>query len=175
MTDNAIQKIGLKNENIYRVFVYTEEIRDDEGNIIVESKPTGEFLEFDLEDIELPFKYQEIIERLKKSRQNLKNQFTIIEKKQDHKGKKLMSSNEEEKLKALNNFYKEQVEIYNIFLGENGVQKLLNGRKLRWTTLNEIDELIEKQIAPQLNVTMDDITKKIKSKYSNKKEDNVLE
>ena len=159
-----MEKIGLKNENILKL-----EIVDEKGN------STGEFLEFDLEDITLPFKYQEIIERLKKSRQNLKNQFTIIEKKQDHKGKKLMSSNEEEKLKALNNFYKEQVEIYNIFLGENGVQKLLNGRKLRWSTLTEIDELIEKQIAPQLNVTMDDITKKIKSKYSNKKEDNVLE
>ena len=164
MIDNTVQKIGLKNENILKL-----EILDEKGN------STGKFLEFDLEDIELPFKYQEIIERLKKSRNNLKNQFTIIEKKQDHKGKKLMSSNEEEKLKALNNFYKEQVEIYNIFLGENGVQKLLNGRKLRWTTLSEIDELIEKQIAPQLNVTMDDITKKIKSKYSNKKEDNVLE
>ena len=164
MTDNTVQKIGLKNENILKL-----KIVDEKGN------STGEYLEFDLEDIEIPFKYQEIIERLKKSRNNLKNQFTIIEKKQDHKGKKLMSSNEEEKLKALNNFYKEQVEIYNIFLGENGVQKLLNGRKLRWTTLSEIDELIEKQIAPQLNVTMDDITKKIKSKYSNKKEDNVLE
>ena len=159
-----MEKIGLKNENILKL-----EIVDEKGN------STGEFLEFDLEDIELPFKYQEIIERLKKSRQNLKNQFTIIEKKQDHKGKKLMSSNEKKKIKALNNFYNEQVEIYNIFLGENGVQKLLNGRKLRWTTLTEIDELIEKQIAPQLNVTMDDITKKIKSKYSNKKEDNILE
>src|SRR5574344_445279 len=164
MTDNTVQKIGLKNENILKL-----EIVDEKGN------STGEFLEFNLENIELPFKYQEIIERLKKSRNNLKNQFTIIEKKQDHKGKKLMSSNEEEKLKALNNFYKEQVEIYNIFLGENGVQKLLNGRKLRWTTLNEIDELIEKQIAPQLDLTMKDITKKIKSKYSSKKEDNVLE
>ena len=164
MTDNTVQKIGLKNENILKLEIVNE---------IGES--TGNYLEFDLEDITLPFKYQEIIERLKKSRNNLKNQFTIIEKKQDHKGKKLMSSNEEEKLKALNNFYKEQVEIYNIFLGENGVQKLLNGRKLRWTTLNEIDELIEKQIAPQLDLTMKDITKKIKSKYSNKKEDNVLE
>ena len=159
-----MEKIGLKNENILKLEIVNE---------IGES--TGNYLEFDLEDITLPFKYQEIMERLKKSRQNLKNQFTIIEKKQDHKGKKLMSSNEEEKLKALNNFYKEQVEIYNIFLGENGVQKLLNGRKLRWTTLSEIDELIEKQIAPQLDLTMTDITKKIKSKYSNKKDDNVLE
>ena len=90
-----MEKIGLKNENILKL-----EIVDEKGN------STGEFLEFDLEDIEIPFKYQEIIERLKKSRQNLKNQFVIIEKKQDHKGKKLMSSNEEEKLKALNNFYK---------------------------------------------------------------------
>ena len=158
------KQIRLKDDNTLKL-----EIVDSNG------VSTGEFLEFQLEDIELPFKYQEIIERLKKSRNNLKNQFTIIEKKQDHKGKKLMSSNEEEKLKALNNFYKEQVEIYNIFLGENGVQKLLNGRKLRWTTLSEIDELIEKQIAPQLDLTMKDITKKIKSKYSNKKEDNVLE
>ena len=158
------KQIRLKDDDTLKL-----EIVDSNG------VSTGEFLEFQLEDIELPFKYQEIIERLKKSRQNLKNQFTIIEKKQDHKGKKLMSSNEEEKLKALNNFYKEQVEIYNIFLGENGVQKLLNGRKLRWTTLSEIDELIEKQIAPQLDLTMKDITKKIKSKYSNKKEDNVLE
>ena len=158
------KQIRLKDDDTLKL-----EIVDSNG------VSTGEFLEFQLEDIELPFKYQEIVERLKKSRQNLKNQFTIIEKKQDHKGKKLMSSNEEEKLKALNNFYKEQVEIYNIFLGENGVQKLLNGRKLRWTTLTEIDELIEKQIAPQLDLTMADITKKIKSKYSNKKEDNVLE
>ena len=158
------KQIRLKDDDTLKL-----EIVDSNG------VSTGEFLEFQLEDIELPFKYQEIIERLKKSRQNLKNQFTIIEKKQDHKGKKLMSSNEEEKLKALNNFYKEQVEIYNIFLGENGVQKLLNGRKLRWSTLTEIDELIEKQIAPQLDLTMKDITKKIKSKYSNKKEDNVLE
>ena len=164
MTDNTIQKIGLKNENILKL-----EIVDEKGN------STGEFLEFDLEDIELPFKYQEIVERLKKSRQNLKNQFAIIEKKQDHKGKKLLSFNEEAKLKALTKFYKEQEEVYNIFLGKDGVKKLLNGRNLRWTTLSEIDELIEKQIAPQLNVTMDDITKKIKSKYSNKKEDNVLE
>ena len=171
MTDN----ITLKQDDIYRVFIYTQEIKDNQGNVIIESKPTGEYLEFDLEDIELPFKYQDALEKLKKSRQNLKNQFVIIDKKQDHKGKKLMSSNEEEKLKALNNFYKEQGEIYNIFLGENGVQKLLNGRKLRWTTLTEIDELIEKQIAPKLNITIDSITKKIKSKYNIKKEDNVLE
>ena len=86
-----------------------------------------------------------------------------------------MSSNEESKLKAMNEFYKEQTEIYNMFLGENGVQKLLNGRKLRWTTLNEIDEIIEKKIAPKLDITLENITTKIKNKYSISKEDNILE
>lgn len=164
MTDNKIQKIGLKNENILKL-----EVVDENG------KSTGEFLEFDLEDIELPFKYQDILVRLQKSRQKLKIQFSVIDARPDRKGKKALSFNEEEKLKALNKFYQEQVEIYNIFLGKNGVQKLLAGRNLEWSTLSEIDELIEKQIIPQLNDTMEDITKKIKSKYSNEKEDNVLE
>ena len=53
-----------------------------------------------------------------------------------------------------------------MFLGESGVQKLLNGRKLGWTTLQEIDEIIEKQIAPHLDMSMDNITKKVKEKYS---------
>ena len=62
-----------------------------------------------------------------------------------------------------------------MFLGKNGVQKLLNGRKLRWSTLEEIDEIIEKQIAPKLDITIDKISKKIKEKYSTNKEEKTLE
>ena len=162
-SDNYIQ---LKNENVIRF-----EIKDMDG------VPTGEYLEFDLEDIELPLIYQDIIEEDKRNRANLKNQLLIIDKKQDHKGKKLLSSNEEEKINAINDFFKVEVEIYNKFLGKNGVQKLLCGRKLRWTTLEEISEIIEKVIAPQLNITMDNITNKIKNKYGKKieKEENTLE
>lgn len=156
--------IQLKNDNILRL-----EINNDKG------EKTGEYLEFDLEDIELPLIYQDIIEKLKISRKKLKNQFIIIDKKQDSKGKKLLSANEEAKIKALNSFYKEQVNIYNMFLGKNGVQKLLNGRKLRWSTLEEIDEIIEKQIAPKLDITIDKISKKIKEKYSTNKEEKTLE
>lgn len=161
MTEDFLQ---LKNENILRFG-----IKDDKG------EPTGDYLEFDLEDIELPLIYQELVEKNKKNRIYLKNQFLIIDKKEDHKGKKILSSNDEAKYKALNDFYRKETEIYNMFLGENGVQKLLHGRKLRWTTLNEIDEMIEKNILPKLNITMDDITKKIKEKYSDKKEEDVLE
>lgn len=140
-------------------------IRDTEGN------DTGNYLEFNLEDIELPLRYQELLEKDKNNRAYLKNQFTIIEKKQDHKGRKLLSSKEEEKIKAMMDFYKKEVEVYNMFLGENGVEKLLNGRQLSWSTLDEIDEIIENAIMPQLKVNAQSIKEKIMKKYSNKKDD----
>lgn len=152
MTDNFIQ---LSKGN-----VLTLKIRTAEG------KETGEVLEFDLEDIELPLRYQDLLEKDKKNKENLRNQFLIIDKRQDVKGKKLFSKNEEDKIKALNEFFKKEAEIYNMFLGERGVEKLLNGRKLGWTTLDEIDKIIKEQIEPHLNLTMDSITNKIKEKYS---------
>ena len=126
---------------------------------------TGEYLTFDLEDIELSLRYQEMIERDKKNRDWLKKEFVIIDKRQDVKGKKLLSKNEEDKLKAIKKFCDEEVEIYNMFLGENGVQKLLNGRKLGWTSLQEIDEIITKQIVPYFDKKAKDLEKKIMEKY----------
>lgn len=140
--------------------VLTLKIVTDEG------KETGECLTFDLEDIELPLKYQELIEKDKKNKENLRNQLLIIEKRQDVKGKKLLSKNEEDKVKALNEFFIKEIEVYNMFLGPRGVEKLLNGRKFTWTTLQEIDEIIEKQITPYIDINMQKITDKVKEKYS---------
>ena len=160
MKDNFIH---LNESNILRLGIKT-----------ADGKDTGEYLEFDLEDIELPLKYQDLLEQEKKNRQNLKNQILIIEKRQDVKGKKLMSKNEEDKIKAINEFYKKEVDVLNGFLGDRGVEKLLNGRKIGWSTLEEIDELITKQIEPHLNVNMDDIINKVKGKYSVREETDVL-
>jgi hypothetical protein len=146
--------IQLQKDDVLRLG-----IKDSEGN------DTGEHLEFNLSDIELPLRFQELVDKNKKNRQFLKNQFVIIEKREDVKGKKLLSKNEEDKIKAINEFFKKEVEIYNMFLGENGVEKLLNGRKLGWTSLQEIDDIIEKQIMPHIDLTMEKITKKVKEKY----------
>lgn len=152
MTDNNI--IKLNKDNVLRLGIV-----DSEGN------DTGEHLEFNLSEIELPLKYQELLEKDKKNKEHLRNQMIIIERRQDVKGKKLLSKNEEDKIKALNEFFKKEVEVYNMFLGENGVQKLLNGRRLGWTTLEEIDKIIEEQIQPHLDLSMKNITNKIKEKY----------
>lgn len=146
--------IRLNKSNVLRLAIETSE-----------GEPTGNYLEFDLEDIELPLIYQDMLDEDKKNKEWLKDRITIIEKRQDVKGKKLMSKNEEDKIKALNEFYKKEVEILDKFLGKGGVNKLLNGRKLGWTTLDEIDELISKQIAPYLDLSMDSIKDKIKDRY----------
>lgn len=163
MTENFIQ---LGKSDVLRL-----EIRTEDG------KKTGEYLEFDLEDIELPLRFQELIEKDKKNKEQLRNQMLIIDKREDVKGKKLLSKNEEDKIKALNEFFIKEIEVYNMFLGARGVEKLLNGRKFTWTTLEEIDEIIEKQITPHLNVSMENITKKVKEKYGQaiKKDDEKIE
>lgn len=153
MTENYIQ---LGKSDILRLGIKTDDGKD-----------TGEFLEFDLEDIELPLKYQDLIEKDKKNKEYLKNQLYTIDKREDVKGKKLLSKNEEDKIRAINNFFVKETEIYNMFLGEKGVQKLLNGRKFGWTSLQEIDVIIEKQILPYLQINMNKITDKLKSKYGN--------
>lgn len=159
MTDNFVQ---LNKDDVLRL-----EIRTDKG------EPTGEFLEFDLEDIELPLRYQDMIEKDRKNKEYLQNQLVVIDKRQDVKGKKLLSKNQEDKIRAINDFFNKEKEVYNMFLGERGVEKLLNGRKLSWTCLREIDEIIEKQIAPKLDFSMEKITDKIKKTYGKNKQEEI--
>ena len=128
---------------------------------------TGEYLIFDLEDIELPLKLQHMLEEHKKNRQWIRNQEIIINKREDVKGKKLMSKNQEDLVKAINEFFRKEEEIYDEFLGKGGVKKLLNGRPLGWTRIQEIDEIIDKYIMPKLEISKDNIKDKIKKMYGN--------
>lgn len=146
--------IKLNKDDILRLKIVTSE-----------GKETGEVLEFDLSSIELPLIYQDLLEKDKKNKEYLKNELMLIEKREDVKGKKLLSRNQEDEIRALQKFFNKEKEIYNMFLGENGVEKLLNGRKLGWTSLQEIDEIIEKQIVPYLDLSMTKIQDKIKEKY----------
>lgn len=127
---------------------------------------TGEELRFDLEDTQLFLRYEELIKKDKANRIELQNKLTIINKQEDVKAENLLSRNEKAQLEAINDFFKKEIEVYNMFLGENGVQKLLNGRAMTWEALDEIDEIIDKQIKPYLDINMQNIANKIKQKYS---------
>lgn len=156
--------IQLKKDSILRIG-----IKDIDGN------DTGEHLEFDMEDINLALRLNECDERHRKNLEFLRNQFIIIDKKEDKKGKKILSWKEEEKLKVLQEFYKREMEALDLFLGENGTKKLLNGRNPYYSMYEDINDIL-KPILPKLKLRADDIAKKIKDKYSNvnNQEKNVL-
>lgn len=155
--------IQLKKDNIIRIG-----IKDYEGN------DTGEHLEFDLEGIDLPLKLNECEAKHRKNLEYLRNQFLIIDKKEDKKGKFILSWKEEEKLKILQEFYKREMEALDLFLGEGGTKKLLNGRKPYYSMYDDINDMLE-PILPKLKVSADSIAKKIKEKYSSKQEIGILE
>lgn len=162
MTDNSIQ---FKRENVLKLKLKNEMGED-----------TGEYLEFDLEDIELPLRYQQALEEHKKNYNSLKNQLLIISKKEDHTGKKFLSSNQEASLIALSEFYKKEIKIMDLFLGEGKTQMILDKvmrRKPYLTMFNDIIESIE-EVSDLFNVGYSSIEDKIKEKYS-KVEDNILE
>ena len=150
--------LRLEKDDILRI-----KIVDDKG---VE---TGEYLEFDLEEIDLSVQYHELLEKEKKNRKWINDELIIINKREDVKGEKLPSKNKEDEIKAAKKFFDKEVEIYNGFLGENGVQKMLNGRKLGWASLIKIDRMIKEQILPMLEKKSVDIQNKykeiVKDKY----------
>ena len=167
-------EINIKSDNTIQLKSSKEvlrlRIKDENGN------DTGNYLEFNLGDLDYLLILQDMVEADKKNRNWLKNEYLIIDKKEDHKGKKLFSANEEAKIKATNEFYKKEAEIYDMFLGKDGVKKLLNGRKLTPGTLDEIDEIIEKGILPQLQIKTEDIKTNIMKKYGNQdKRSDVIE
>ena len=157
--ENVIQ-LKKKNTLIFPIV-------DENGN------KTGESLEFDMEDLELPLKYQECLDSHEKNKKRLQMQFIAIDKKEDHKGKKLLTKNEEEKLKALKEYFESEMESLDKILGKDGCKKLLNGREPYYSMFDDINDALE-PILPQLQIHTNDIIDKIKNKYKDK-EDNVIE
>jgi hypothetical protein len=155
--------IQLKKDSILRFGIKTSDGVD-----------TGEHLEFDLEDIELPLRINQCEAMHRKNLEYLKMQFVIIDKKEDKKGKYILSWREEEKMKVLQEFYKKEMEALDLFLGKGGTEKLLNGRKPYATMYQDINEMLE-PIMPKLEVRTNDIIGKIKNKYGKNKEEDVLE
>lgn len=153
-----ILRIGLKDMN-------DKPILDEKGEVV--------YWQFDLGDIELPLKFNKCEAEHKQNIKNLKHQFFLIDKKQDKKGKYLLSANEEEKAKALRDFYRAEEKTLDLFLGEGGVKKFLNGRNYYWDMFNDIASAIE-PILPLLEKSMSSIEDRIKEKYESK-ESKVLE
>lgn len=139
--------------------------KDEYGNAVKDNKGNDVFIEFDLGDIDLPLKYNKCINQMEQAKKNLKAQFIIIDKKQDHKGKQLLSSNEAEKVKAMKQFYKDMEVAMDLFLGQGGTQKFLNGSNPYWEMWDDIDNML-KPYHDKMKLTVTDMTNRIKEKYN---------
>ena len=156
--------ISLKKDNIIRIG-----IKDSEGN------DTGKYISFDLEDITLPLRLSDCEELHKKNIVNLRDKFIIIEKKEDKKGKKILSWKEEEKLKALEEYYRQEMKALDMFIGEGKTQMLLDlmGRNPYYSMYDDISEMLN-PILPKLKMNADSIKKQIIQKYSSNNDSEVL-
>ena len=72
-------------------------IQDEDGNIVYDNEGKEVYIEFNLGDINLPLNYNRCINKINEAKRKLKAQFILIDKKQDKKGKQLLSYNEEQK------------------------------------------------------------------------------
>lgn len=163
-----MEYIQLKEDSIFRIG-----IRDQNGNIKKDNNGNEICLEIDLEDIEAPLKYSKAEYIANKAKQDLKLQFSIIEKKYKNQSNRnnILSKENEEKVKATHQFYRKTEEAIDLFLGDNATTKIFGTRRF-WTMWEELDEMI-KPFLPKMQINFENITNKIKNKYK-KQETDVL-
>ena len=162
--ENEILELKVKtNENLLKF-----KLVDEDGN------DTGEYLKFDLEDMNCALRYQECIEEHKKNVEFIRNQQVIISKQQDHKGKKVLSSNEEKMQKALVEYYDREIKALDKFLGEGKTRVILKimDRDPYLSMFEDIDTILE-PIIPYIEKSYENIKKKIVGKYN--ENTNILE
>ena len=141
--------------------IYTIEVNDN-----------GDTIEFDLVDIELPFKCERALAEVNRIYKDLKGKLVIIEKKDDHKlDGEVMTANEKAKLEAHRAAFKEMRVAMDAFLGEGACQKIFGDRNY----VEMYDDLFE-QLAPhfeKMKLNTEGISARIKAKYT-KQDDGVL-
>lgn len=138
--------------------------QDKNGNIVKDNKGNEVYIEFDLQDIELPLKYNNCVNLIEQARNKIKSKIIVINKQQDHKGKQLLSSNEVAKINAFKQFYKDMEDAMDLFLGKDGTKKFLNGRNPYVEMWDDISEMLEPYMG-KMKLTVQDMEKRIKEKY----------
>lgn len=151
----------MESLRIARKDIYTIEVNDN-----------GDTIEFDLVDIELPFKADKAFREIDRISGELQAKLVIIDKKQDHPIKgAAMTANEEARLKAYREAFTGMRNAMDCFLGEGACQKIFGDRNYLEMYTDLAEALAPHMEKMQLNV--EGIRKRIKDKYG-KQDDGVL-
>lgn len=151
----------MESLRIARKDIYTIEVNDN-----------GDTIEFDLVDIELPFKADKAFREIDRISGELQAKLVIIDKKQDHPIKgAAMTANEEARLNAYREAFVGMRAAMDCFLGDGACQKIFGDRNYLEMYTDLAEALAPHMEKMQLNV--DGIRKRIKDKYG-KQDDGVL-
>lgn len=151
-----MEKLRIEKKDIYTI-----EVNDD-----------GDVIEFDLVDIELPFRCERALNKIEKLKKDYNLKMKIISKKQDTKKKnEYLSSNEKEMLLVQKQLFKDMRDAMDDFLGEGACQKIFGNRNY----LEMFDDLM-RELKPHLDkmeINLDGVKKRIQNKYA-KQNGNVI-
>lgn len=151
----------MESLRIERKDIYTIEVNDN-----------GDTIEFDLVDIELPFKADRAFREVTRIENELKAKLVIIDKQQDHPIKgATMTANEEARLNAYREAFHGMRVAMDGFLGEGACQKIFGDRNYLEMYTDLAEALAPHMEKMQLN--SEGIRKRIKDKYG-KQDDGVL-
>lgn len=142
----------------------------------IEVNDKGEYIEFDLADINLSFKCMEALESIEKLKKESLMKENIIKKKQDVKDK-YMTRNQKELLKLWKKTFEDMRKAMDKFLGEGACQKIFGDRNY----LEMFDDLVQELKRPReelggkshfdnLNLTFEGMRDRIAKKYDNMKD-----
>ena len=151
----------MESLRIERKDIYTIEVNDK-----------GETIEFDLVDVELPFKCEKAWAEYDKIAKDLQAQLVIINKQEDRKQKgKLLTLKEEKTLEAYRKAFTEMRVAMDGFLGEGACQKIFGDRNYL-EMFNDLFDALKPHLE-KMELTSRGIFERIKNKYG-KKDDGVL-
>lgn len=138
----------------------------------IEVNDNGDTIEFDITDIELPFKLERAQKMAQEARKWLKGQQVIISKKQDTAKKgDLMTTRERATLEAYRECFKKMRAAIDEFAGAGASDKIF-GDKNYLEMFNDFMEEMQPHF-DKMELKGIDIRKKIEEKYSTAAEDEI--
>ena len=151
----------MESIRIARNDIYTIEVNDK-----------GETIEFDLVDVELPFKCERAWAEVDRASKELQAQLVIISKQEDAKQDgKLMTKKEEMTITAYRKAFKDMRVAMDAFLGEGACQKIFGDRNYI-EMFNDLFDALKPHL-DKMELNSKGIVDRIKNKYG-KADDGVL-
>lgn len=144
----------------------------NKNQYVIEVNDKGETITFNLDDPELPLKFDNAMLRMNEIQNKLKTEEQIIKKKADEKTKGILTKNNRRMIELSVQACKDLRKVFDEFLGEGACQKIFGD----YNSLGMFEELLE-QLNPHfamMNLNFSSYKEAIEKKYKDDEDEDVL-